>query len=82
MISPARAAAYKALRLVETSELGDALAHSRDGLNDVRDRALATDLVIGTLRWRGALDFQLAKLSGRRLETLDPEVLDVLRLGA
>ena len=82
MISPARAAAYKALGLVETSDLGDALARSRDALDDTRDRALATDLVTGTLRWRGALDYQLARLSGRRLEKLDPEVLRALRLGA
>jgi 16S rRNA (cytosine967-C5)-methyltransferase len=80
--SPARSAAFKGLRLVETSDLGDALARSRDGLDDARDRALATDLVTGTLRWRGALDFQLAHLSGRRLDKLDPEVLDALRLGA
>jgi 16S rRNA (cytosine967-C5)-methyltransferase len=82
MISPARAAAFQALRLVETSDLADALARSRDGVSDARDRALATDLVTGSLRWRGALDFQLARLSGRRLEKLDPQVLDALRLGA
>lgn len=81
-MSPARVAAFTALRLVETSDLGDALARSRDGLSDARDRSLATDLVTGTLRWRGALDYQVARLSGRRLEKLDPEVLDALRLGA
>jgi 16S rRNA (cytosine967-C5)-methyltransferase len=82
MIARARAAAFKTLRLVETADLGDALARTRDTLEDARDRALATDLAIGTLRWRGALDYQIARLSGRRLEKLDPEVLDSLRLGA
>lgn len=75
-------AAFKALRLVERSDLGEALARSRDGLSDARDRALATDLATSTLRWRGAIDYQLARLSGRRLDRLDPEVLDALRLGA
>lgn len=82
MTAPARAAAYQALRLVDRADLGDALARSRDAVTDVRDRALVTDLVTGTLRWRGAIDYQLARLSGRRLEKLDPEVLDTLRLGA
>jgi len=80
--SPARAAAFKALRLAERADLADALVRSRDGLPDARDRALATELVTGTLRWRGALDYQIARLSGRGLEKLDPEVLDALRLGA
>lgn len=79
---PARAAAFRALRLVEQGDLGDALARSRDRLPDARDRALATELVTGTLRWRGALDYQLARFSGRRLDKLDPEVLDALRLAA
>ena len=82
MIARARAAAFKALRLAASSDLGDALARSREGVSDPRDRALATELVTGTLRWRGAIDYQLARLSGRHLEKLDPEVLDALRLGA
>lgn len=82
MIAPARAAAYRALRLIETADLGDTLARTRDPLADVRDRALATDLVTGTLRWRGAIDYQLAARVGKPLDRLDPEVLDALRLGA
>jgi 16S rRNA (cytosine967-C5)-methyltransferase len=82
MTAPARAAAYRALRIVATADLGDTLARTRDPLADPRDRALATDLVTGTLRWRGAIDFQLERLTGKPLDRLDPEVLDVLRLGA
>lgn len=82
MIAPARAAAYQALRLVMTADLGDTLVRTRDPLEDPRDRALATDLVTGTLRWRGAIDYQLARTSGKPLDRLDPEVLDALRLGA
>ena len=45
------------------------------------DRRLATELVMGVLRWRGELDFQIEAISGRRAERLDPEVATVLRLG-
>jgi len=57
MTAPARAAAYRGLRLVTAggADLGDALARVRDPLDDVRDRALATDLMTGTLRWRAAI---------------------------
>lgn len=82
MIAPARAAAYQALRLVMTADLGDTLARTRDPLADPRDRALATELVTGTLRWRGAIDHQLARTSGTALDRLDPEVLDAMRLAA
>jgi 16S rRNA (cytosine967-C5)-methyltransferase len=45
------------------------------------DRRLLTQLVLGTLAWRGRLDFELAQYSSRRMEQLNPEVLSVLRLG-
>ena len=45
------------------------------------DRRLATELVMGVLRWRGELDFQIGAISGRPMERLDPEVATVLRLG-
>lgn len=46
------------------------------------DRALATELVYGTLRWRGRLDFLLAHVSDRTLADLDPIVRSTLRVGA
>lgn len=46
------------------------------------DRALATELVYGTLRWRGRLDYLLAHVSDRTLDELDPLVLSTLRVGA
>ena len=84
MAAPARDAAYRALRIIATthSDLGDALSRARDPLPDARDRALATDLATGTLRWRNAIDYQLQRLSAKPLPRLDPEVLDALRLGA
>ncbi len=83
-VAPARGAAFQTLRAIASGrvDLGEALRQARDPLNDSRDRALATDLVTGTLRWRGALDYQLQRFSAKRLERLDPAVLDALRLGA
>jgi 16S rRNA (cytosine967-C5)-methyltransferase len=83
-IAPARRAAFRALDAIRAApiDLGEALRRFRDPLTDERDRALATDLVAGTLRWRGAIDFQLQRVSSKPLARLDAGVLDVLRLGA
>ena len=58
MIAPAREAAYQALRAVSThaADLPHALARARTRLPDERDRALAGEIVAGTLRWQGAFD--------------------------
>lgn len=45
------------------------------------DRRLATRLVLGTLAWRGRLDYELAHLCALPLEKLDPPILTALRLG-
>ncbi len=45
------------------------------------DRRLATELVMGTLRWRGELDFWIERLSGKPLSYFDPEIVATLRLG-
>ncbi len=82
MIAPARRAAYGALRAIETRarDLGDVLADARERLSDERDRALAAAIVVGTLRWRNQLDWLLARAAKRKTTSLDPEVLDILRL--
>jgi 16S rRNA (cytosine967-C5)-methyltransferase len=49
---------------------------------DPRDAALATELVYGTLRWQGYLDWILAPHSRRRLASLDPRVRVLLRMTA
>ena len=46
------------------------------------DRALATELVYGTLRWRGRLDFLLGCALERDLSKLEPFVVSALRVGA
>jgi 16S rRNA (cytosine967-C5)-methyltransferase len=82
MTSPARRAAYDVTRAVESGrvDLASALAETRDRLGDPRDRALATDIAVGTQRWRAQLDYLIAQASGRSLARLDAEVLDILRL--
>ena len=84
MISPARLAAFRVLRAIASgrADLGDAMSRARDPLRDPRDRALATELATGTLRWRGAIDYQLQRLSTKPLGKLDEAVLESLRLGA
>ncbi len=46
-----------------------------------RDAALATELTYGTLRGRGTYDAVLAVCSDRELDTLEPAVREILRLG-
>ena len=48
---------------------------------DAADRALAWNLVLGTLRNRPALDVAIATATNRAVWTLDPPVLAVLRIG-
>jgi 16S rRNA (cytosine967-C5)-methyltransferase len=84
MIAPARTAAFTALRDVNAGrvDLPSALAAVRPALHDERDRALATDLVTGTLRWQRQLDYLIEHFAKRPLSKLDFEVLQILRLGA
>jgi 16S rRNA (cytosine967-C5)-methyltransferase len=80
----ARQAALKAMKAIRGGAyanlaLGDVLAHS--GLSS-RDATFATELVYGTCRNLGVLDAIIEAASGRSLKTLQPGVVDVLRLGA
>ena len=83
MIAPARTAALAALRDVDAGrlDLPAALANVRPTLADERDRSLATDLVTGVLRWQHQLDYLIAEFAKRPLGKLDPEVVQILRLG-
>jgi 16S rRNA (cytosine967-C5)-methyltransferase len=82
MTAPARTAAYHALRAVtaQAQDLPAALANSRRSLSDERDRALAAEIVTGTMRWLRSLDFLVEHFAGRRLAKVDQEVLTILRL--
>src|SRR5262245_51647764 len=83
MIAPAREAARRVLEQVERgSTLADALAHERDKLADVRDRALVTEITTGTLRWLARLDAAIAAHSSRPLDAVDPAIRRILQLAA
>jgi len=47
-----------------------------------QDRSFITELVYGTLRWRGRLDHVISLHSSKPLNKLDPEILNILRMGA
>lgn len=51
-------------------------------LLDQRDRRFVTELVYGTLRLQGRLDFALASVCHQPLQRLQPHVLWLLRIGA
>ncbi|MGQ9898385.1 MAG: transcription antitermination factor NusB [Acidobacteriota bacterium] len=87
--SRARRAAFLALLRVETDEAwsNEALdaAFARvspygDPEQLAADRRLATDIVLGTLRWRGKLDAELRGHTRREVNTLDAAVRTVLRM--
>jgi 16S rRNA (cytosine967-C5)-methyltransferase len=84
MIAPARAAAYDILCAVSAgrADLPTAIAFTRRGLHDDRDRALAAEIATGVQRWRAALDHLIVQFSKRSIERLDSEVLEILRLSA
>ena len=46
------------------------------------ERALATELTYGVLRWQGRLDYLLAAITDRPWEMVDPALRRLLRLGA
>ena len=83
-----RSARGVALEVLVRTETTDAYADrlleklaDRAGL-DARDRGLATEIVLGTLRWQRRLDWALARASRRALPDLAPWVRALLRLTA
>src|SRR5271157_5355116 len=82
-VSPARAVAFEILLRVEREDSYAAeLLHSAPPSKlSSRDHGLATELVMGVLRWQSLLDQRLDAASSQKLERLDGEVLAALRLG-
>ena len=82
-VSPARAAAFEILLRVEREEsyAAELLHSARLAKLSSRDHGLATELVMGVLRWQSLLDQRLAGASSQKIERLDGEVLAALRLG-
>ena len=79
-VSPARTAAFDVLLRVEReSSYASDLLHSKTYENlSTADHALATELVMGVLRWRSLLDEGILRASS--IKKLDLEVLIALRL--
>jgi len=85
MVAVARRVAYSVLEsLVCSHETLDALLsrtlEKEPGL-DQRDKALATELVFGVVRWQGRLDWVIQQISNIPLAKIDPRILQVIRLG-
>jgi 16S rRNA (cytosine967-C5)-methyltransferase len=77
-----RMAAFEILYRVDNeSAYADLLLGGRLPDFPPADRRLITRLVLGTIAWQGRLDFELAHLTGRRLDGIQPAALAILRMG-
>lgn len=84
-LDPARRAAFDVLRAVSERDAYANLALPallRERGVTGRDAAFATELTYGACRSRGMLDAVIGRAAGRPPETIDPVLLDLLRLGA
>jgi 16S rRNA (cytosine967-C5)-methyltransferase len=82
-ISPARKIAFEILRRVEAEgAYASDLLHAELGVNvKAEDAGLATELVLGVLRWQRLLDFLLERQLKKPVARLDLAVALALRLG-
>ena len=83
-ISPARTAAFEILLRVDQQDaFASELLHSSAYQNlSPADHRLATDLVMGVLRWRSRLDEKISKHSSLKISKIDSEVLTALRIAS
>src|SRR5213594_1209316 len=83
-ISPTRTAAFDILLRVETTNAyaSEQLHSSRLAALSPADHGLATEIVMGVLRWRSVLDQRIAAHISQALAKLDAEVITALRMGA
>jgi 16S rRNA (cytosine967-C5)-methyltransferase len=66
----------------EGGAFASALLEARGGaLDDRRDTALLTEIVLGVLRRRGVLDFAIERAAERPVAEIQPAVLTALRVG-
>jgi 16S rRNA (cytosine967-C5)-methyltransferase len=83
-VSPARRTAYRAVRRVFGDDAwADHAFRAEAGRArlDARDRALAQQLVYGTVQRVASLDYVLSAVASRPIGGIDPGLRDVLRLG-
>ncbi|MDO8433574.1 MAG: 16S rRNA (cytosine(967)-C(5))-methyltransferase RsmB [Candidatus Binatus sp.] len=69
------------LRVDEQNGYADVLLGARLPEFKLSDRRLITRLVLGTIAWRARIDYELALLTGRRLDGIQPPVLAIMRMG-
>ena len=83
-VSTSRTVAFDVLRRVEAENAyaSDLLHAELNARIKVADAALATELVMGVLRWRRLLDFLLERQTKQQVERMDLPVAIALRLGA
>jgi len=82
-VSPARKIAFEILLQVDAGRAfaSDLLQGRQVSELSERDRGLATEIVMGVLRWRGEIDHRLQQLSAKSPESFDREVATALRMG-
>lgn len=82
MNSRARLVSFDLLRQIELEDLrsDDAVNSQAVARLELRDRPLATELIMGTLRWQGLLDQVLALASSRPWPNVDPRIKVLLRM--
>lgn len=73
--------AFRILCLVEEGGYASDLLAARMAVLDSRDAGLAEEIVLGSLRLQGQLDFLIGHFSGRDAARLDAEVRVALRMG-
>lgn len=77
-----------ALRILSRIEMEGAFADQlltaavRERRLPPQERALLRELTYGVLRWRNRLDWIVARFARRPLERIDPDIRNLLRLGA
>jgi 16S rRNA (cytosine967-C5)-methyltransferase len=81
---PCRRFALKALQRIEQGGAYSSFIAASPDFNQLssKDRNLALELVLGTLRRRGTLDRVLGQYWKGSLDSLDPDLLLLLRMGA
>ncbi|HTS70219.1 MAG TPA: 16S rRNA (cytosine(967)-C(5))-methyltransferase RsmB [Terriglobia bacterium] len=82
-VSPARKIAYQVLLRIESGPAFAVDLLQAPQVYDLKeaDRRLATEIVMGVLRWQGELDFQIERASGKSVKRFDSEVATILRMG-
>ncbi|MEP6717482.1 MAG: transcription antitermination factor NusB, partial [Terriglobia bacterium] len=80
-LAPARQAAFAALMAVERGAWSAEALAAKSVYLDARDAALASDIVFGTLRRQGEIDFIIGLCSGRAVAKTDPAVRIAVAMG-